>query len=281
MIDMSLISGAIGALAPLPPTASRLAGVVADPKSAIDDVVEVLRFDQAITLDILRYANSAMSGSSRSITTLRDAVIRLGGARILEQIVGRHIKGAMNNALPGYGYDENDLWRHSVAAAVAAEVICAQSNKRGAGASFTAALLHDIGKLILGRLAPPDDMANVWKLLLTPELCQSCEQAERQVLGYSHAQIGAHVAELWQLPEPIVNAIRDHHGVFTHEDQITDTVKIANITARTIGQGIGNEGMQLAVDSLLAERNNISREMFEKICVESATRLGSVLKMFE
>jgi putative nucleotidyltransferase with HDIG domain len=281
MITMERIMQVISDLSPLPPTAPRLAQVVSDPQSSVDDVAKLLQYDQALTLDVLKYANSVMSASARTISTVKDAVVRLGGARILERVVARHVKGVMQAPLASYGYSEKDLWRHSVAAAVAAEQLGSYTKSATAGQSFTAALLHDIGKLILGRTAPLEDMDAIFKLVFTDKKAATCEQAERTVLGFSHADIGAEVAASWQLPPLIVEAIRHHHSLNHAQESVTDAVKIANIAARTIGEGIGNEGMSIAVDSELSQRAGITRDQFEALCAQTSQRLGAVLSMFD
>jgi putative nucleotidyltransferase with HDIG domain len=281
MITLREIMKSIGEMAPLPPTAPRLAQVIADQKSTVDDIADVLRYDQALTLDLLKYANSAMSASSRTIATVKDAVVRLGGARVLERVVGRHVKGVMQTPLASYGYSENDLWRHSVAAAVAAEQLGTLTRSATAGLSFTAALLHDIGKLILCRCAPANDMNIVFRMAFDEPMKLTCEQAEKRALGFSHADIGAEIASSWQLPQSIVEAVRNHHSLNNIGEPVTDAVKIANIVARVIGEGIGNEGMSCAVDNEIAQRVGLSRDQLENICVQSSYRLKGVLSLFD
>jgi HD-like signal output (HDOD) protein len=121
MITIEQILKQVGEFGFLSPCAGKIAALIGNENSTVDDIVNVIKYDQAITVDVLKYANSSMSAPQRTITTVKDAVIRLGGARILMQILGKHVKNSMNVALPAYGYDENELWRHSVAAAVAAE----------------------------------------------------------------------------------------------------------------------------------------------------------------
>jgi putative nucleotidyltransferase with HDIG domain len=281
MMTVQAIMKSVGELSALPPTAPRLALVIADDASTVDDVAAVLQYDQALTLDILKYANSVMSASSRTIATVKDAVVRLGGARVLERVVARHVKGVMQAPLASYGYSEKDLWRHSVAAAVAAEQLGAFTKSKTTGLSFTAALLHDIGKLILSRCAPADDMTRIFRKVFDEPMKFTCEQAERDVLGFSHADVGADIASSWQLPPLIVEAVRNHHSLSVANEPVTDAVRIANIVARCIGEGIGNEGMSCAVDTNLAQRVGISREQFEAICAHSSRRLGLVISQFE
>jgi putative nucleotidyltransferase with HDIG domain len=285
MITIRQISQSLELLKPLSATAPKLAAAVADPETSIDKIATIIQYDQALTLDILKYANSAQSASARTIATVKEAVIRLGGTRVLERVIGAQVKSDMSSALPLYGYAEKDLWRHSVAAAVAAEQLCAFVKSTHAGMSFTAALLHDIGKLILGRTAPKEDSEQIALLVFGESPAFTCEQAEKKVLGFSHADIGAEIAAAWQLPPLIVEAIRNHHRLTVAtatpaEQEVSDMVKAANIVARCIGEGIGIEGMSLSVDTELGQRLHLSHEQFEAICAQSAGRLNAVLDMF-
>ncbi len=281
MITLRQITDSIGDLSPLQPTAARLSAVVADDSSTVDQIASVIELDQALTLDILKYANSAVSASARTIATVRDAVVRLGGARILERTVGRHVKSAMVPELAGYGYSEKDLWRHSVAAALAAEQIGAFTGSRSAGLAFTAALLHDIGKLILSRTAPPADMEEVFHRVFSNSNPISCEQAERAVFAFSHADVGADIAAAWQLPAVIVDAVRYHHSLTGGLEPITDIVRAANIAARAMGEGIGYEGMSFAVDGDLGARLKMTRDQFEGVCAASSRRLAAMVSLFD
>jgi putative nucleotidyltransferase with HDIG domain len=273
MITLQQIRTMTRELSPLSPTAPKLAQVIADRDSSVNDVIEVLRYDEALTLDILGFANSAASASMRTIATVKDAVIRIGGTRILELVVARHIRTMVRVPLATYGYSENDLWRHSVAAALAAEQIAPLIDGAQSGLSFTAALLHDIGKLIIERIASTagDNGLSV----------RTVEERERSLYGCSHADIGAEIAASWQLPHDIVEAIRHHHSLVCIDEPITDAVKISNIVARVTGEGIGDEGMNIAVDPELALRTGISHEQFEIVCAHTGRRFTTVLAMFE
>jgi putative nucleotidyltransferase with HDIG domain len=280
MIEINSIINEIQELDPLPPTIIKLFELMSDEQSTVDEIVQVLQYDLALTAFVLKYANSVFSASQRKIVSLKDAVIRIGAARILEHLTGNHLQPKLKSAMPTYGYNEGDLWRHSVAAATAAEMISSCTTVKISGASFTAALLHDIGKLIIGRVVPPEEMQRVWEMIIQYPTACTGEMAEKKVLGFSHADIGGHIAAAWHLPQPIVNAIRDHHGMST-DDTVTDTVKICNVVARALGEGLGNEGMSLFIDESVAQRMHLTRESFEMLCAKTACRFKDVLAMFD
>jgi len=268
-----------GKLKPLPHTAAKLAAVIADEKSTIDDVAAVIRFDQTLSAEVLKMANSAFSAASRSIGEVREAVIRLGGGRILEMIVSKRVRSVMAGPLEQYGYDESDLWRHSVASALAAENLGRYVKVPISGISYTAALLHDIGKLLMIQVVQKDDIRKILDTINGKRI--SWAEAEAELFGFTHADIGAHIAKLWALPVEIETAIRYHNTFDTDVSPITDCVRVANIVARAIGQGIGYEGMGVSIDSAIAERLKLSRENFELLCAETAVRFKGVLALYE
>jgi putative nucleotidyltransferase with HDIG domain len=279
MMELSYMVEKSRDLAALPSSVVKLAAVIADPQSAIGDVAEAIRFDQALTASVLREANSVASASRRTISTVKDAVVRLGGARILSHCIATALKNRFVEALPGYGYAEQDLWRHSVAAAVAAEELGAAVKTTDHGLAFTAALLHDIGKLIMGRMAPAADMQSVWDSVKRDNL--TCERAETEVFGFSHAILGAEMVKEWALPEPIELAVRHHHAAAVASEPCTDSVVIANIVAHAIGVGLGYEGMGVTVDDAVAQRLDLTHQAFEKLCANTAYTYQNVTDMFE
>lgn len=266
-------------LKPLPHTAAKLAQIIADEKSTIEDAAEVVRFDQALAADVLKIANSSFSASRRNIGNVRDAVIRLGSGRILEMIVSKRVKGIMKRPLDQYGYSENDLWRHSVASALAAENMNRYVKVNVSGISFTAALLHDIGKLLMVQVFAEDEMQKVWNTMKERQV--SWAEAEKELFGFTHGDVGAHVAKLWNLPEQIEQAIRNHNNYNNDLSPVTDSVRVANVVARVIGEGIGHEGMSITIDSDIAGRLVLTREKFEMLCSDTAHKLEEVLAMYE
>ncbi len=278
MTGISDLLHSAATLPPLPPVAPKLAQILSDTDSSAADVADVLQYDQALTLDVLKYANCVLSSSSRRIVTVREAVIRVGGARILEHIVARHVKKALQMPLDPYGYSGDELWRHSVAAATAAEQLGTLTGSPGAGVSFTAALLHDVGKLVLVTGAPTGAMKRVVAGVFAEK---TFELAEREEFGFSHADIGAAIAESWLLPRSISEAIRNHHAYGERGSPASDAVKISNLVALSIGEGIGHEGMKVSIDRELAARAGMTRERFETLCAATGAKLTSVLSMFD
>lgn len=279
MITLTQIMEHASKLLPLPQTSCRLAALVADENCTTDQITKVIEFDQVLTAQVLRYANSVESSSQRRIESVRNAVIRMGAARILERVIAGHVAGTMQEPLEGYGFPGDDLWRHSVAAAVAAESLGTYTGTQVAGIAFTAALLHDLGKLLIGEVIGNVELKEILDSL-DKEEGESFEAAERNKLGYSHAQIGAQICSSWNLPERIVVAIRDHHRLNEHDDPVVDCVRLSNLTAKIIGEGIGYEGMAFVVDTACARRFGFCKESYEGFCASASYRFNEVIDTF-
>ncbi len=266
-------------LIPIPHTAIRLAQIIGDEKSTINEVVKVVRYDQALSVDILKIANSSMSAPNRHIGNIRDAIVRLGSGCVLQIVFSKCVKSVMKRPLEQYGYCEDDLWHHSIASAIAAENLVKYVNVKIETISFTAALLHDIGKLLMIQVLPEEKIKEIMHLITKDHI--SWAAAEKKLFSFTHADIGAEIAKTWKLPEQIERAIRYHNRLNTVTDPITDCVRVSNIVARAIGKGIGNEGMSVVVDSDVADRLGLSQDNFELLCAITAQKFEDVLAMYE
>lgn len=211
------------ALRPLPQAVLDLARTVSSPDAGLREVAECLRGDPVLTGVVLREANSALMAARDAASTVEQAVVRLGGARVLAIAVANSLPSEVNQALPGYGIYEGGLHAHAVAASHAAEVIRSMSSPELPPSLVTAALLHDIGKILLGRMLRPQ---------LIPDARQNGQDitsAERDLLDLDHAEVGAALVAHWKLPDDIVDAIRHHHqpalgGPLAHGVTVADAV---------------------------------------------------------
>lgn len=214
LVDPMDLLAAAESVEPLPHTVARLATLVADPDSDIREIAETVSLDLSLTADLLRRANSAALGHRANITSVRDAVVRLGPSTLLSLSLASSVGGRMLQALPAYGLRQGALWERSVAASIAAEVIRSRARIPVPPEVGTAALLHDFGMVVLARHFG-NQILNMLSLAAGTDGMDLLE-TERVVFGLTHADIGGAVAEAWGLPLTIVDGIRDHHE--THKD---------------------------------------------------------------
>jgi len=262
----------IKSLTPLKASVIRLTELMADTNTPIEEFIKVIKFDQALTIKILSWANSSWSSSHSEITDIKSAVLRVGGATIVNMCIGNHLAKSMQRSCTGYELGENQLWRHSVAAALAVENMVNFSKQTIPAAAFTATLLHDIGKLILNRHIGNKDMNGRLKHMMNQDHMSYIE-AEQTALNTNHALIGSAVANEWKLPNLFEAAIANHHDPDQQESLLLDAVHIGNAIAKLIGEGLGIEAMNLNVSSLSAERLGLTNQDIQALCVKTTIAL--------
>jgi len=198
-------------LEPLPQATVRLVAIFARDDWEAAEVLEVIRLDPVLTGKVLGAANAASAGARHPILNLGEAVRRIGPRAVVGLAIAAGARHCLAQALPQLGLGEGELWRHSVAALIATEVASPHFGLPFSSVAATAALLHDVGKVLLVRVLDPE--TRDYLRLACLEGGRSLAQAEHEVLALSHAELGALVAAHWGLPEPIVAAIRHHHDL--------------------------------------------------------------------
>jgi HD-like signal output (HDOD) protein len=210
-IDLLDLFSSAEAIDALPITVTRLAELVADDAHDFRDIAEVVAMDQSLTALLLRRANSAALGGRTQITTVRDAAMRLGTGALLSMALASSVHNRMSGALPAYGLGAGELWKQSVSASLATDVLRMKASVTIPPEASTAALLHDFGKVVLSTHFG----AQVLTMLEQAASSEGMDllSAERAVFGVDHADIGGVVAQRWKLPHTIVDAVIHHHEV--------------------------------------------------------------------
>jgi len=282
VIDLEALIREARDMEPLPATAARLAGLVAAEDPDLNEIVDVITYDQALTAKLLRYANSAASASRHPISTVRTAVIRMGIGTVLAVTVASAMRGRLDSALPQFGLGEGEMWRHSVASAVAAETVAGLTDVFVPPESFTAALLHDVGKLLLARHL--DQEVQAWLRRALEEGGRTSVDAEAELLGVSHGELGGLIAQHWKLPISIVQGISFHHDPNRGGSPICDVVYVANSVAKQVLEMPDGGDAGLSPDhGVLPEplaRLGLDAERSARVVTEAADRLDEVLAQY-
>ena len=274
VVPEELVRG-IRQLEPLPVTAQRLLGLLNGDDVSLSAIAELIEFDQAIVAAVLRTA-STVRHAGRTTPTVRQAVVRLGTVALLDLVLEGYLK-KLRAATPLYDLSEQDLWLHGAAAQLAVRALAAERPRAKIPAiAETAALLHDIGKLIVSRYLKADV-----RTLVTHAKVRAITfvEAERQLLGVDHATVGAAMAEAWQFPPEIVEAIRRHHSPpFDNPTVVLDVVAMANVVAKTIETGLGAEGLNFTVDPGSYQRLGLDFAAFGRVCLQTQTWLQEMMR---
>jgi HD-like signal output (HDOD) protein len=278
MLDIEALTRSARHIEPLPLSVTRLAVLTVGDRWNMQEVEDVVRLDQALTLRVLRAANSAASASAKPIVTVREALVRMGMGSLLSLSTAVGVQKRMAQALPEYGLTEGELWRHSVASALAAEsaqAFCATALPPEANA---AALLHDLGKLVMARFLDAD----VLRVLAAAreEGGLSSRRAESELLLVHHGELGGLIAQQWRLPVRLVTGITHHHTPDQAGDIVADAVHVANMAAKHAGAGHWATPQDREINPASMDRLGLTTDGFAALCARVTERLQSVLAVY-
>ncbi len=216
----------------LPPTTVRLTGLIASDEIDLDQVVHVIECDPGLTFKLLRIANSVSSSSCRRIGTVKEALIRLGTGAVLGVAIGSCMRPIVMKVIPGYNISGTDFWRHSLTAALATESMRTFSKTQFSQLAFTAALMHDIGKLLLGKTLDPETVKDLADAGFSGD--SDSHRTEFEVLSLHHGGVGGMVARYWGMPDTIANGVTFHHEPELCQDEIARIVRLADYVAHVV-----------------------------------------------
>ena len=221
------ILNSIDRMRPMPSTVTRVLHALEDAKTNANMVGELLGLDQALAANVLQAANSAFLGYGPSCTNLTDAVVRLGFGRIRTLVLGVEASSTLTGSLPGYRLGAGELWNHSVATGVAAQWFARALSYPNPEDAYVAGLLHDMGKLMLDQFALAD-YDRLFDLVRNYGL--TFYQVEQKLFDIDHAQVGALMANKWNFPITLIEAIQCHHAPNLAETrpELSAIVNIAN-----------------------------------------------------
>ncbi len=278
MLDLHQLIAKAYDLDPIPMSGTKLANLVADPESSLESITQVVSLDQALTARVLRVANSAASAARAQITTVKDAVVRLGRSAIVTLGMGTKVRQQLQQPLPEFGLAENVLWRHSVAAALAVESMSILGKAPIPPESYAAALLHDIGKLVLARFLDPETLTYLRRAQEEGK-CNPL-QAEMEILEVNHAELGGMIARHWGLPNSLALGIQYHHSPTDDLPPVCRVVCVADQLAKVVVPEslVSQPYPESHEDSFAALR--IDAALKKKICEAVSARFSKVLDMF-
>lgn len=229
--DITELLKGVGGLVTLPDVFIRINKLVEDPNSNMADIAKVVGQDPSFTVRLLRVANSSFYGFSSTIDTVTKAVSLIGTSQIRSLALATSVASSFEG-LPNTLVSMEHFWRHSLYCALAARILAKQARKCDPDAVFTAALLHDIGQLVIFNRMP--QLAKEALLLVLDSADElPVYLAERQIMEFDHAQVGGELARLWKLPPMLEECIEFHHDISAAQrfPREVALVHIANILA--------------------------------------------------
>ena len=179
-----------------------------NPETSIAKVSQTIEKDQAMALKILKLVNSAFYGFRSKVSDVNNAVVLLGFNAVRNAIISVSVINALPKTLLFQDFEMIEFWKHSLAVAVTSKNIAQKAGGESADNCFVGGLLHDVGKVIMAQYLT-DEFVKVWSRMQNEYL--PFYEAEQKELPVDHTQIGAYLADRWQLPTGLTDAIRWHH----------------------------------------------------------------------
>ena len=231
-------------------------------------IADVIVQDPAMAAKILQIANSAFFGQRRGVDTLSRAIVVLGIDMVETLVLSAGVFQTFETE-PIEGFSQDNLWTHSLACGLIAKHLTestSQESKRQEIAML-AGSLHDLGKLVFAQYMH-DEYVEVVRTAVERRL--PVEEVEQEILGATHAEIGGHLAEWWNLPPNIVDAIRwhDNPSGSQHDRKLAFLIHVSDFLVHSLDVGASYTGSSPGLDpsalraiGISASLNSIQREL--------------------
>ena len=275
MQTLDAIIDQVTTLPPAPRILPELLAVLRREDADASEVVRLIQFDPALTAQVLRRCNSAHYGFAEPVPDLQTAVLCVGMEeiyRIVANLIGEQSLGA---AQRGYGIGQGELWKHCAVTAVAARGI-AQELGGDESLVFTAALLHDLGKLVLST-SLEGAYARVIAKIESSQF--SFLEAETAILGVQHAEVGGRLLERWNFPDNLVRAVCHHHDPLQArpDESLAAYVHLGDILAHMLGHGYGYQAYAVRCRAEAFDILGVTSRDMERFLIKTADSVAGVL----
>ncbi len=256
-----------------PATVRKVEELISSGDYSAAQLARVIELDQAIAAQILKMSNSAYFGVRQPIRSIMDAVTYLGQENIIRAVRTAGISKFYHGPVKGYVPTGIQLWEHSVAVALMSQILFQKLYRRRNPQLYTAALLHDVGKLVMGEFVG-ESFQKVMELVIHHG--RSFLEAEEQLIGINHAEAGRRIAEHWKFPEDIMEAIAFHHRPDLLEKEnktIPWLVYLSDQICLMTGIGVGEDGLAYRGLGEVIEKFNLRMRDVEESIVELTDQL--------
>ena len=252
----------------LPGIIARLGSLADNDKVSSQEMARVVSADQVLSAKVLRLVNSAFYGFPGRVSTVSNALILLGVNVVKSLAITSSIFEIMEKNVVG-------LWEHSMGVAVAANTISKALKLPDAEETATAALLHDIGKVII-KIKLQQNFSQLSTLV--DGKGYTMQEAEQNLLETDHAEIGGWLARSWLLPEKLIEPVAFHHQVekSTAHQTKTAVVHLADVLIKASGFGFSGDRLVPRIQPVAWIKLGMTDALLEAIIIEIEDKLVDV-----
>ena len=272
------------ALPPVPVVASNVLALCNDPDVDFKRLGAMLTADAALVAKILRMANSPFFAARRKITTVNEALVRMGLKVARMAVLSFTLEGEIGKRVPA-SFEIDRFWRHSLTTAASARVIAEMVLPARRDDAFSCGILQDIGMVIM-QCVIPETYEHVFEYRREHPTVE-IHDIEARLLGITHMEAGAELLKKWGLPDEVSGPIRFHHNVASLDVRAVDQdiAKLARIL--TMGSLISSlfykraKGMNhLALSETAHEYFGLKQEALDRILERVAKEVRNVCDLF-
>ncbi|MES1206147.1 MAG: response regulator [Pseudomonadota bacterium] len=247
------VVGSLDRLPSVPDTYWELTRAVSDPNKGIADIAKIVERDPAMSVKVLQLVNSAYFGLAQQVASVERAVSYLGAELLKGLALTAHVFSAMG-ACNIEGFSLEEVQQHSLLTAKLARRFL--TDRKRADEAFTAALVHDIGRMIVA-MAMPDVFGEILREAAEKKVPPHTIEAER--LGTTHAEVGAYLQGVWGLPFTIVEAAGFHHTPGMVTDGPCDVLAALHVADALVDAAPG--GGEVALDNDFLQRTGFAAQL--------------------
>ncbi len=264
----------------LPTVSSEVIRLVQDPGPPDAKTAKAIEYDPSMTTNVLRLANSAYFGFAHKVSTVKEALHMLGTDNVFQSGVNAAIDEMAHTPVLKYDLSGGDLWEHLIGTGIGLLKLAKLLNLNLPNYAFTAALTHDIGKVVLGTFVEVNAESVI---ALAHEEKIAFEQAEQRVFGIDHAEVGAFLLEHWNLPQSLVEVVRWHHRPeeFPGDPGVVNLVHVADLMCLMAGVGAGLDALTYRPQSTVMEQLGLKLSDLDMSIYEILNELLEIRKFFK
>lgn len=257
-------------------TVAKVLEICNDPKSSAHDLNRVISLDPVLTGQVLKLINSAYYSTSKRVTSLTKAIIMLGINTVKNLVLATSVLASFKGSKTGRSFSVDDYWAHCLFVGTTSKMIAGLCGvpKTEREEFFVAGLLHDLGKL---------PMIACFGSLYDEAVAHCATngiplyQAEKEIIGFNHCQVGLLIGAKWKLSNAMRNAIVRHHSPFAEDfegEQLLYVMSLANELAHHFQIGSAGDSysdalfprelannLGVSVDEILAMQEQIEQEI--------------------
>ncbi len=216
------------------PVLHRLLDLLYQPDMCMEELAETIAVDAGLTTRTLRVANSAFARPASPVTSVLDAIVRIGLLSTVHIITATEV-AAVFFSVPGRYGDMARHWDHHIRVASLAEAYAHQLGLADPGRWFVGGLLHDVGRLVMLK---SDPIKYAQALDLANQEQMDLREAEQQVFGLPHDAAGGMLLDFWHFPEDLAGAAYDHHQACVDPKAFSSGIGLADRLAHAMDEAV-------------------------------------------